>query len=322
MTGGTFTGAPGQIQNPYNPKKALTPAIRVAPFKASYNREAPTRMLGGGRSKNELVMQRGDDPGITNWRQMKVPFAEPATRPHTFPWHMGPGNERGQPYWECGQVYHGLYKLRDANNEVYQKFGQANVYDPTHSSVAYQRTAKTNDPAKEDGFLLTYNHPDSHRSCKINYNSIGGTVNSSSHYAKIGSKHLSQPSHLRNTPMTAFFDERNRRNDTENPVGFHPQAGAVGANVNAVQRPNFKRVWDLYSENTTSSEQVGNWTHDFYRRVNENNPAAVIGDRTAARMGLTPRVGGTPRAVPGTPMGSARARAQSAVPMISARSNQ
>jgi len=116
--------------------------------------------------------------------------AIPVLTPYTYPSHMGPGCERGKPFYDAKRQYE--MPTRAVRGAI--------LLDKDKSGALFdQGRSQLNDP-KNEALLYTYGDPPSHRSGATNFNMTGGLMHSLPHYAKIGSKHINVLQHSRSSP--------------------------------------------------------------------------------------------------------------------------
>eukprot|EP00440_Ansanella_granifera_P007690 gb/GFBE01008320.1/.p1 GENE.gb/GFBE01008320.1/~~gb/GFBE01008320.1/.p1 ORF type:complete len:187 (+),score=17.10 gb/GFBE01008320.1/:1-561(+) len=117
----------------------------------------------------------------------------PVKNPHTNPSHFGPGSERGKPFYICGQEC----------EKVNVPKGSARL--PLSLSGTAKWQCAPNQRHKERT-LRVFGDPPSHRSCVVSHNKDGLVMDSTSHYTKVGSKHMCDPrpdhSHALHRSMT------------------------------------------------------------------------------------------------------------------------
>eukprot|EP00392_Amoebophrya_sp_AT5.2_P003044 g3049.t1 len=186
--------------------------------------------------------------------------AIPIIRPHTYATNMGPGSEHGGPFYPLGQQYHQPTMLAKQLTKE-RELGP----DPCHNyHLDTSRRIRWNDPKSgvvDQTTMYTYGQPDSHRSCVISYNKDGLTMNSLSHYNKVGAKHMQAQS--RSSPFHGYFSEDRRK---------VPDIHTV--------------LWDNRDPLKASSTDIGNWSPLWYRAVNEMNNYAKYRDATLQQLGL------------------------------------
>jgi len=104
----------------------------------------------------------------------------PLKNPHTCASHNGPGSQWGKPYYHLGQEC--------------EKAGvpRGTLKDPLSLARTQMHQTRLNIPAREKT-LHVFNDPPSACSCVVSYNKDGLTMDSQSHYTKIGSKHMCLP---------------------------------------------------------------------------------------------------------------------------------
>lgn len=129
--------------------------------------------------------------------------------PHTYPHHQGPGAQWGKPFWELGQEYKKPNPPRDCRT-------------PTSLRSTSHQQRRCNDRNREYT-LHTFADPPSHRSCVVSHNKDGLWMDSQSHFAKIGSKHMCAPradqhaSIHRNLSLPDMHPYQQRRGQFRNP---------------------------------------------------------------------------------------------------------
>lgn len=104
----------------------------------------------------------------------------PLKNPSTHAQHFGAGSQHGKPYYHLGQ------ECEKAN------VPRGNNRNPLDLSKTALARTKCNDRHSETT-LHAFGDPLTHRSCRVSYNKDGMCMDSSSHYTKIGSKHLCAP---------------------------------------------------------------------------------------------------------------------------------
>ncbi|CAD7940983.1 unnamed protein product [Amoebophrya sp. A25] len=187
--------------------------------------------------------------------------AIPIMAPHTYATNMGPGSEHGGPYYPNGNQYHQPDLLaKQLHREASLGRDTVTYHLPTDKRL---KDADPKSGLRDQCTMYTYGQPDSHRSCVTSFNKDGLSMNSLSHYNKIGAKHMQDQN--RSSPIHAYFNEARRKVPDINT-----------------------KVWDcgIISPNKASSEAIGNWSPLWYRGVNELNVYGKYRDATMEKLGM------------------------------------
>uniref|UniRef100_A0A6U9CCY3 Uncharacterized protein n=1 Tax=Zooxanthella nutricula TaxID=1333877 RepID=A0A6U9CCY3_9DINO len=147
----------------------------------------------------------------------------PVRNPHTNSSHFGPGSEHGKPFSHLGQVCEQARRPRG-------------IADAPLSlqTTAHQQTA-LNDRHRER-MLHVFGDPPTHRSCHATHNKDGGLMDSLSHHAKIGSKHMCdpRPDHAfamhRSLSVPGAHPWESRRAQLRDPTPWHFNAAFTTSN--------------------------------------------------------------------------------------------
>ncbi|CAD7949478.1 unnamed protein product [Amoebophrya sp. A120] len=191
----------------------------------------------------------------------------PVITPYTYSSNMGPGSEHGGPFYPLGQQYHQPDMLADQLKKERNPPRAVITGVNTDFKLDSSRRLRWNDPKSgvvDQCTMYTYGQPDSHRSCVTSYNKDGLTMNSLSHYNKVGAKHLQAQS--RSSPIHSYFSEPRRK---------VPDIGT--------------KVWDNFGIDghmKATSEEIGNWSPLWYRAVNDMNVYANLRPDTMKALGL------------------------------------